>query len=330
MTNRVGTLKHALAAVGLGLLASATAQAADVKYPTQTVRIVVPYVAGGIADTTARILREFLVKKWGDSVIVDNRPGGATVTATAYVANSEPNGHTMLLTATPFLVNPSLQAKLPFDTERDFRGVSMVVGQSVAMVAHPSVKADNLGEFIAEAKKRETPFGFGSSGIGGISHLVGEMFAEQAGIQMTHIPYRGGAAGIVDVVGGHIPVHFDAGFASKPHVDAGRLKVLGITAPKRAPNMPNVPTFNETLPGFEAQSISSLVVPANTPSDVIEKISADIQSVVRSPEFAEQVGKVGLEAIASMPGELDMYNRAEIAKWAKVIKAANIQAQSKN
>src|SRR5690606_37338571 len=134
----------------------------------------------------------------------------------------------MLLMETPFLVNPSLQDKLPYDTVRDFRGVSMVVGQTIAMVVNPSVKANTLAEFIVEAKKRPTPFGFGSSGIGGLSHLVGEMFADQAGIPMTHIPYRGGAAGIVDVVAGHILVHFDAGFASKPHVDAGRLKVLGI------------------------------------------------------------------------------------------------------
>jgi tripartite-type tricarboxylate transporter receptor subunit TctC len=311
--------------VTFGLTMAANPVRAQVTYPTGVVKIIVPYVPGGAADVSARILREFLAERWGQSIVVENRPGGATVTATTMVASAPPDGLTMLLTTTPFLVNPTLQGKLPYDTLRDFAGVSMVVAQSVALVVHPSVKANTVAEFVAEAKRRTEPFNFGSSGVGGISHLTGELFAQTAGIKLSHIPYRGSGAALVDLLSGQIPVLFDAGYSAKSHVDAGKLKVLAFSSKERPASLPNIPTFAETYPGFDARSISALVVPSATPKNIIAKMSADIQAIVRSPAYAAKVTVLGFDAVASTPEELDDFNRREMEKWAEVIKAAHIK-----
>ncbi|MBX9847338.1 MAG: tripartite tricarboxylate transporter substrate binding protein [Xanthobacteraceae bacterium] len=306
--------------------ATATAAQAQQKFPSGAVRIIVPYVPGGGVDIAARTLGEFLSERWGSPVVVENRTGGATIVGISAVATAAPDGQTLLLTATPLLVNPTLQPNLPYDTLRDFAGVGMVVEQPVALVAHPSVGANKLSELVADMKQNDRTLHYGSSGIGGISHLLGEMFARTAGVKLTHVPYRGSAGATVDLLAGTIPLVFDSGFSAKSQVDAGKLKVLAISSGSRLPHLPNVPTFSEDYPGFEASSVQMLLAPGRTPRPVIERMSADVQGVVKSPAFAAKVRQVALEPIASTAEELDAYMRREIAKWEKVIREANIQS----
>jgi tripartite-type tricarboxylate transporter receptor subunit TctC len=298
---------------------------AQQKFPTGTVRIVAPYVPGGAVDIAARALADLLAERWGSAVIVENRTGAATSIGTNAVATALPDGHTLLLTATPFLVNPTLQPNLPYDTLRDFVGVSMVVEQPVALVVNPSIQANTLKQFVADAKKSDKPLAFGSSGIGGISHLLGEMFARTAGIKLLHVPYRGSGAAMVDVVAGNIPLLFDSGFSAKSQVDAGKLKVIAISSKQRQPDMPNIPTFAEDYPGFESSSVQMLMAPAATPKAIVERLSTDVQAVVNSPAYATRVKAAALHPIASTGPELDAFIRSEIVKWGTIIREANIQ-----
>lgn len=298
---------------------------AQQKFPAGPVKIVAPYVPGGAVDIVARPLADLLSQKWGSPVVVENRAGGATVVGTSLVATAPADGHTLLLTATPFLVNPTLLPSLPYDTLRDFAGISMVVEQPLALVANPSVPANTLKELVAYARTSDQPLAYGSSGIGGISHLFGELFARTAGIKLLHVPYRGSGGAAIDVLAGNIPLLFDSGYSAKVHVDVGKLKVLAVSSLQRLPELPNIPTFAEDYPGFEASSTQMLLAPAATPRPVIERISADVQSVVASPAYAARVKQAALNPHGSTPQELDAYIRSEITKWEKVIREANIR-----
>jgi len=310
----------------VALAFAGTSAVAQQKFPNGTVRIVAPYVAGGAVDIAARALADLLAERWGSAVIVENRTGAATAIGTGAVATAVADGHTLLLTATPFLVNPTLQPNLPYDTLRDFAGISMVVEQPVALVAHPSVRANTLPELVAEAKKNDQTLAYGSSGIGGISHLLGEMFARTAGIKLLHVPYRGSAGATVDLLAGNIPLLFDSGFSAKSQVDAGKLKVLAVSSRQRQAEMPDIPTFAEDYPGFESSSVQMLLAPSATPQPIIDRLSADVQSVVNSPAYAARVKKAALHPLASTAPELDAFIRSEIVKWGTIIREANIQS----
>jgi tripartite-type tricarboxylate transporter receptor subunit TctC len=315
-------------ATSLAVLALAFAHSiagAQQKFPSGVVRIVAPYVPGGAVDIAARALADLLAERWGSAVVVENRTGAATTIGTAAVATAVPDGHTLLLTATPFLVNPTLQPKLPYDTLRDFTGIGAVVEQPVALVAHPSVQPNTLRDLVADMKKNDRTLAYGSSGIGGISHLLGEMFARTAGVKLLHVPYRGSAAATVDLLAGTIPLLFDSGFSAKSQVDAGKLKVLAISSHERSAELPSVPTFSEDYPGFESSSVQMLMAPAKTPKPVIEQLSADVQAVVKSPAFAARVKKAALNPHVMPAAELDTFIRAEIVKWGNVIREANIK-----
>jgi tripartite-type tricarboxylate transporter receptor subunit TctC len=314
-----------MAVLGVLALAFAGTCALAQKFPAGPVRIVAPYVPGGAVDIVARPLADLLSQRWGSPVVVENRAGGATVVGTSVVASAPADGHTLLLTATPFLVNPTLLPSLPYDSLRDFAGVSMVVEQPLALVAHPSVPAKTLKELVAYAGKSEQPLAYGSSGIGGISHLFGELFARTAGIKLLHVPYRGSGGAVVDVLAGNIPLLFDSGFSAKSSVDGGGLKVIAVSSRQRLPELPDVPTFAEDYPGFESSSIQMLLAPAATPRPVIDKISVDVQSVIASPAYAARVKQAALYPKGSTPQELDAFIRSEIAKWEKVIRDANIR-----
>src|SRR3954463_1150745 len=283
------------ALLAIAAFASAnTGAVAQEKFPKGTTRIVAPYVPGGAVDIAARALADLLADRWGSAVIVENRTGAATAIGTGAVATAVADGHTLLLTATPFLVNPTLQPNLPYDTLRDFAGISMVVEQPVALVAHPSVPANTLRELVDYAKKNDQTLAYGSSGIGGISHLLGEMFARTAGIKLLHVPYRGSAGATVDLLAGNIPLLFDSGFSAKSQVDAGKLKVLAVSSRQRQAEMPDIPTFAEDYPGFESSSVQMVLAPAMTPRPIIDRLSADIRTVVTSPAFAARVKQAAL------------------------------------
>jgi tripartite-type tricarboxylate transporter receptor subunit TctC len=313
-----------LVTIAVLVVSPATAQT---DFPTRAVRIIVPYAPGGVVDITLRVLGDALARQWGRPVVIENRPGGGTITGTAMVAKSDPDGYTLGVATSPFLVNPSLRPNLPYDSLRDFTGVSMLVSQSVTILAHPSFAANNVPELVAEAKKRAEPFAYGSAGTAGISHLTGELLQRAAGVKLIHVPYNGAGKALPDLLSGQIPLMFDPGFSARPFVESGQIKVLGISSKERLPILPQVATIGETYPGFEATSVQALIAPAGVPPDVLAKLSAAVQAIVRSPEFATKVTQSDLEPIASTPAEFNAFARRETAKWKQVISEANIKGE---
>ena len=306
---------------------AATAAAAQkpVDFPTGPVRIFVPFPAGGPADVIMRILADRLSLQWGKPVIVENRPGAATIVSTTALANSQPDGHT-LGDATQFhVINPALNRSLPFDTVRDFSGVSMVVLQSIVLVAHPSFPANSLAELIALAKSSPDQLNFASSGPRGVGHLAGEMLKHLAGIQMQHINYQGSGPALTDVLAGRVPIMFDIWHSVKQQVADGRLKVIAFTGLQRQKDARQYPTVAETYPGFDATSFQAIITRAGLPAPVLNKLSLDIRAVVASPEFQERTSHLGVESYGSTPEEADRYLHGEIRKWADIVKKANLK-----
>jgi tripartite-type tricarboxylate transporter receptor subunit TctC len=323
----MATLKAAQALCrGLLLAAFAsTAAWAQADFPSAPVRILVPFPAGGPADVIMRILADRLSLRWTKPVIVENRPGAATIVATTALANSQPDGH-MLGDATQFhVINPALNRNLPFDAARDFAGVSMVVLQSIVLVAHPTFPANTLAELITLAKSSPGQLDFASSGPRGVGHFAGEMLKHLAGIQMQHINYQGSGPAVTDVIAGRVPIMFDIWHSVKQHVADGRLKVIAFTGLQRQKDAPQYPTIAETYPGFDATSFQAIITRAGLPAPVLDKLSADIRAVVASPEFHDRTRALGVEPTGSTPEETDRYLHNEIRKWSDIVRKANLK-----
>jgi tripartite-type tricarboxylate transporter receptor subunit TctC len=321
------TLKAAQALCrGLLLAAFAsTAAWAQADFPSAPVRILVPFPAGGPADVIMRILADRLSLRWTKPVIVENRPGAATIVATTALANSQPDGHT-LGDATQFhVITPALNRNLPFDAARDFAGVSMVVLQSIVLVAHPTFPANTLAELITLAKSSPGQLDFASSGPRGVGHFAGEMLKHLAGIQMQHINYQGSGPAVTDVIAGRVPIMFDIWHSVKQHVADGRLKVIAFTGLQRQKDAPQYPTIAETYPGFDATSFQAIITRAGLPAPVLDKLSADIRAVVASPEFHDRTRALGVEPAGSTPEETDRYLHNEIRKWSDIVRKANLK-----
>ncbi len=314
----------------LFLLAAAVASAAAetaADFPSRPVKLLVPFAAGGPTDVVARILADLLSARWGgQSVVIENRPGAGTIVATAALAKSPADGYTMLVATNSLLINPAIGQKLPYDTEKDFAAVSMVATQPVALVANKSFPADTVPELVAVAKKSAEPLNFTSPGPRGVGHLAGEMLKQRAGIAMTHINYNGSAPALTDLIAGRVPLMFDIWHSAKRYVDSGDLKLIAGAGAQRLAGAAQVPTIAETYPGFDVMAFNAIVAPAGVPAPVLDKLSADIRSVVNSPEFAERVRHLGIFPLGNTPQELDAWMRKEIARWAELAKAANIKA----
>jgi len=318
-------LRSALAVVLAGFILTAQAQG----YPSKPVRLVVPFAAGGSTDIIARTLAQKLNEMWGQPVIVDNRAGGSTVIGTEIVAKAPPDGHVLLVTPAPFTIVPSLVPKLPYDPNRDFEPVTLINTTPLVVVVHPGVPAKSMKELIALAKARPGALNFGSSGSGGSNHLAGELFNAMAGVKMVHVPYKGNAPALTDLVGGHVDVVFNGLTSALPLIKSGRLRPLGMTSLKRAGSLPEVPTLDEQgLKGFQAVAWNGLSAPARTPKEVIAKLNADVLKVIRSPELVEKLKAEGSDPVGSSVEQYAAFLRDEIAKWAKVIKFANIKGLS--
>jgi len=315
-----------LFALALAAFAAPAAHAQPAaEFPTATVRLFVPFAAGGPTDVVARILAEQLSARWGGKpVVIENRPGAGTIIATAAVAKAPSNGHTLLMATNSLLINPAISQSLPYDTARDFQPVSMVATQPVALVATKSFAPNNVAELVAEAKK--TPLNYTSPGPRGVGHLAGEMLKQRAGVEMTHINYNGSAPALTDVIAGRVPLMFDIWHSSRRHVESGALKLIASASAERLPGAPNVPTMTETYPGFEVMAFNALVAPAGVPAAVLDKLSADIRAVVNSEAFRERVKNLGINAYGNTPAELDAWMAREIARWQQVAKAANLKA----
>ena len=293
-------------------------------YPARPVKLVVPFGAGGATDIIARLVSQKLSELWNQSVVVDYKPGAGTVVGTDFVAKSPPDGYTLGMVITAHVINPSLRASMPFDTVKDLAGVSLVAISHILLAATPALEANNIRELIALAKK--TPLSYATPGTGTSMHLAGELLKTLAGIDMTHVPYKGGSAAYPDVIAGRVPLLFDPMFASMGHVRAGRMKAIAITSAERAASNPEIGTVAEAVQGFDVKSISGVVAAAATPREIVRKLSADIGRVLAMADVKNRMAEVGMEPAATTPEAFDAFIRREIERWAPVVRASGAKA----
>src|SRR6266545_859769 len=284
-------------------------------------------IAGALLLATgvvARILADLLSLRWGgQSVVIENRPGAGTILAPAALAKAPADGYTMLVATNSLLINPAIGQKLPYDTAKDFAPVSMVATQPVALVANKSFPADTVPDLVALARKSAEPLNFTSPGPRGVGHLAGEMLKQRAGIAMTHINYNGSAPALTDLIAGRVPLMFDVWHSAKRYVDSGDLKLIAGAGSKRLGDAPQVATIAETYPGFDVIAFNALVAPAGVPAPILNKLSADIRSVINSAEFSEKVRNLGIFPSGNTPQELEAWMREQIARWREIATAAN-------
>ena len=317
-------MKRILRIAVLFCIALGTAQAQD--FPRGPVRLVVPFPPGGPTDIVGRLMAQKLGEVWNGSVLVENKPGAGTSIGTDAVAKSAPDGQTIGMVITAYMINPSLQSKLPFDTLKDLANVTQLVTQHVVLVANPKVPFNTVAELVAYAKRNPGKLTYASPGTGTSAHLAGELLKSEAGIDMVHAPYKGSGPAQTDLVAGRVDIMFDVVHSAKPQVEAGRLKVIALAAPQRPAGLAQYPVIAETVPNVSVTSLFGLVVPAATPRPIVNRIYADSLKVLALPDVRERLAVLGLAVVGSNPEQFDAFVRSEIAKWAKVIKDNNIKA----
>jgi len=304
------------------------ANAAHGAYPERPVRLVVPYSAGGSTDAVARFIGARLTERMGQQFVIDNRTGAGTLIGTEIVARSAPDGYTLLMATPPLAVNPSLYDKVPYVLERDFTAVTNVAASSNLLVVHPSVAASTTRELIDLLKAHPRKYNYGSSGIGGAGHLAMALFESMAKVDAVHVPYKGGAPAVADLVAGRLSLMMANLTTAQPHIRAARLRALGIGTQARSKLFPELPTIAESgVPGYEANNWNGVVVPARTPKAIIERLHREIVLVLKEPVIAERMAKAGLEPIGDTPGEFARYLKSESDKWGKLVKSAGIRAE---
>ncbi len=305
----------------LGHAAAAVAQT----YPAKTVRIVVPFVAGGNTDFTGRTIGAKLTEALGQQFIVDNRPGGYTNIGADLVVKSPPDGYSVLLASAASAINVAVVAKMPFDLQRDLAPVILCVKGANVLVIHPSLPAKNLQELIALAKTRPGQLNYGTSGIASSNHMAGELLVHMSGIKINHVPYKGNAPALTDLIGGHIEMSISGVPVLVPHIKSGRMRAVGIGSLKRFPAIPDVPTFDEQgLKGYEASTWFGLFAPAKTPRDIIVKINTEVGKVLASKDIRDRYLVEGLEPQGGSPEDFAKFVSSEIALYARLAKAANL------
>ncbi|HEX6006543.1 MAG TPA: tripartite tricarboxylate transporter substrate binding protein [Burkholderiales bacterium] len=317
----------AAAAVLLAVSAMlATGHATAQSYPARTVRVIVPYAAGGNTDITARAIGGKLAEVFNQQVIVDNRPGGATNIGSELAAKAAPDGYTLFMGGASNAINMSLYARPPYDTLRDFAPITLCVKGANVLSIHPSLPVKNVKELITLAKSRPGQLNFASSGLGSSNQMAGELLKVMAGINIVHVPYKGNAPALTDTVAGHVHMIFSGVPALVPHIQSGRLRAVAIGSLKRFQAIPEVPTFDESgVKGYEATTWFGLMAPVRTPKDIVARLNSEVTKIIASPEITKRFINDGLEPIGNSQAEFAQFIRDEIAKYAKVIKAANIK-----
>ncbi len=317
-------IRTLLAALTVAPVALGTAAQAQ-NFPVKSIRLVAPYPAGGPVDAVARTLAPRLGELLGQQVVIDNRAGGGTVIGTEIVARAAPDGHTCLIITSAIAINPAVIRKMPYDAQRDLAAVTKVSSSPFILITHPAVPARNAAELIKLAKARPGELLFASSGIGGANHLSGVQFNLAAGINTVHVPYKGTAPLLTDLVAGQTQFNFSNPLGSMPLVRAGKLKVLGVGAPKRMEFAPEIPTISESgLPGFETGVWFAFFTTGGTPRDAVLRLNAELTRTLATPDVRQKITAGGALVNASTPEELSAYLRSEIQKWAQVVKAAGV------
>ena len=307
-------------------LASVTSAFAQSTYPTKPIRLINPFPPGGGATIMGRVIAQELTERLGQSVVFDNRGGAGGIIGMEIAARSAPDGYTITMaTASTVTIHPLL-SKVPFDPVKDFAPVSHVSNVPLLLVVHPSVAAKSTKEFIALLKAQPGKLNFASSGKGTISHLAGELFKFNTGVNMVHVPYRGGGPALVDVLGGQVQINFANILSSLPHVKGGRLRGLAVTSAKRSSAITELPTVTESgLPGYEVVQWNGVLAPARVPAAIVARLNSEIERMLALPEMKSRLAADGADAAGGPPEKFAAFIRADIDKWTKVIKAANVQ-----
>jgi tripartite-type tricarboxylate transporter receptor subunit TctC len=328
-------LESFLWAGGLWLLAHATvapaqtaATGSGAAYPTRTIRFVAPYVPGGGVDFVARVVAAKLSETIGQQVIVENRPGGGTNIGSELVARAAPDGYTLLVGGVPNTVNMFLFKKLPYHVEKDFAPVTRMSTAPNILALHPSLPVRSVKDLIALAKARRGELTYASAGVGSSNHLSGELFRVMAGIDIIHVPYKGGGAAVTDLLAGQVSMYFGTTPSTLPHVRAGKLRALAVTGAQRSRATPEIPTMAEAaLPGFDNAAWHCLLAPAGTPSAVINRLQGEVVRVLRLPEIVERMAAQGVDVIGSTPAELAAFIKQDLVKYENLVKSAGIRVE---
>jgi tripartite-type tricarboxylate transporter receptor subunit TctC len=311
---------------GLLVLALSSMPLMAQQYPAKPIRIVVGFAPGGGTDIVSRIIGQKMTESWGQPVLVDNRAGATGTIGADIVAKAAPDGYTLLMGhVNSHGIAPNLFKKLPYDAERDFSMVAYVGYVPNVFVIHPSIPAQNVKELIALAKAKPGTLNYASSGVGSTQHLAGELFSLLAGVNIVHVPYKGSGPAVIDLIAGHVSMNFDTMPPVLPHVKSGRLRALALTTPKRSPQLPNVPTMIEVgLKGFDMTNWYGVMAPAKTSRDTVMKLNAEINRIVMLPDAKSKLEEAGTQLDPMSPEQFATFLHGEIAKYAKLVKAANV------
>ena len=311
-----------------GMAQAQPAQQAASAYPLRPIRLIVPFAPGGSNDIMARLIGQKFGEAFGQQVVIDNRAGASGLIGTDLAAKAPPDGYTLLMMSLTLAVNPSLFRKLPYDTEKDLLPVTLVASAPLMLVVHPSLPAKSVKELIAHAKANPGKLNFGSGGPGTTPHLAGEMLKTMAGLQMTHVPYKGGGPALADLVGGQIQLMLENIPSTLPFVKGEKLRALGVTGLKRSALVPDLPTLDEAgLKGYEIVGWNGLFVPAGTPRAIVTRLHGETVKALAQPDMKARLATLGAEGVGSTPEEFKAFVKAEIGKWARVVKQAGLKAE---
>ena len=297
-------------------------------YPAKAVRVIVPYAPGGGSDVISRILAQRMAENLGRQFVIDNRAGANGIIGTEMAAQAPADGYTLLYVSSPHAVNPSLYRKLPFDTLKDLAPISEIASSPSILVVHPSLPARTVRELISLGRARPGQIDYASGGSGGSPHLATELFKKMAGINLTHVPYRGAGPALTDVLAGQVQVMFANSAPALPHIQAGRLRALGISSTKRSAIAPEIPTITESgVPGYEAVTIFGLLAPANTPRAIIDLLNAAVHKAMRTPEVGESMKTLGADVVLTTPEEFGRVIEAEMKRWGELVRALKLHVE---
>ena len=301
--------------------------AARTTYPAKPVRMVIPSVPGGSLDFVSRVVAQRLTDALGQQVVADNRPGASGIVASELVARAPGDGYTVLMGYSSHATNPSLYAKLPYDTLKDFAPVTQVAALTQVLVAHPSLPVRSAGDLIALAKARPGELTYASPGIGAAAHLAAELFRSMAKTKMLHVPYKGGAPATLDLLSGHVMLMFNGMPVSLPHLKAGKLRGLAVSTAKRSPVLPDLPALAETLPGYDVVEWNGMFAPGGTPAPVVSRLQNEIAKILQIAEVRERLSSQGADPVGNTPDAFAAFLRTEVGRWAQVVRDAGIRIE---